>query len=156
MKSTIAKKYLTFILLLSGMFSFSVAEAQFICDCTPSHPAGYCYVDTHGNTKCEKFHPGHGGGFLVDNQVAVSTSISIFPNPASNSTTISFSLEQSQKISLKVFDMDGRLVSTLADTMFEEGKNEILWKTDNVNTGVYFLEFQSAEKLLREKLFVTK
>src|SRR5437870_945868 len=138
MKPNMTKKLFSFILLLSGMFSFSVADAQFICDCTPSHPAGYCYVDTHGNTKCEKFRPGHGGGFLVDNQVAVSTSISIFPNPASNSTTISFSLEQSQKVSLKVFDMNGRLVSTLADKIFEEGKNELMWSTENVNGGIYF------------------
>src|SRR5262249_18726899 len=37
--------------------------------------------------------------------------MSVFPNPISNSTNISFSLSQSQKVSLKVFDVNGRLIT---------------------------------------------
>ena len=80
----------------------------------------------------------------------------ISPNPISNSTTISFSLSQSQKISLKILDVSGRLVSTLADKIFEAGRNELVWNADDVNAGVYFLQFQSAENLQTEKLIVTK
>ena len=94
---------------------------------------------------------------LNGNSSSSETSLTeIYSNPASNSTTISFSLSQTRKVSLKIFDMNDQLVSTLADKIFEEGKNELVWSTGNVNKGVYFLQFQSEENLERVKLLVTK
>jgi hypothetical protein len=52
--------------------------------------------------------------------------------------------------------MNGRLVSTLADKVFEEGENEFVWNAEEENVGVYFLQFQSEENLQTEKLIVTK
>src|SRR6185503_15743109 len=145
MRPTITKKYLAFILLLGGIFSFS-ADAQFICDCVQSHPVGNCYVNDRGQTKCFKFNKNHPPFFLLPaNKETTSTPITIYHNPGPQSTTISFLLQQSQKVSISVFDMNGRLVSTLADKIFEAGENKILWKADNVSTGIYFLQFQSAE-----------
>ncbi len=81
---------------------------------------------------------------------------SIFPNPFSTFITFSFSLSQSENVSLKIFDVNGRLVSTLADKIFDAGENELVWYAGEVNAGVYFLRFQSAKKLQTEKLIVTK
>lgn len=80
----------------------------------------------------------------------------IYSNPASRATTISFSLSQTRKVSLKIFDMNDRLVSTLADKIFEEGKNEFMWNNEHVKEGTYFLQFQSDENQERVKLVVTK
>jgi hypothetical protein len=80
----------------------------------------------------------------------------IYSNPASRSTTISFSLSQKRKVSLKIFDMNDKLVSTVADKIFEEGKNELTWSTEHVNEGTYFLQFQSEENRERVKLVVIK
>ena len=79
-----------------------------------------------------------------------------YPDPASGSTTISFSLSQAGKVSLKIFDLNGRLVSTLADKIFKEGENELMWSTENVNRGIYFLQVQSEEDQGRIKVVVTK
>ncbi len=54
-----------------------------------------------------------------------NSGISIFPNPFCNSTTISFSLSQAQNVSIKIFDVNGRLVATLADKIFEAGENKL-------------------------------
>ena len=91
-----------------------------------------------------------------DADIHQASSLNIYPNPVSNSTTISFSISQSQKVSLKIFDVRGRLVSTLADGIFEAGENELMWSAADVNAGIYFLQFQSAENLQTEKLIVTK
>ena len=98
----------------------------------------------------------NGGNRMLQNNSSITNSLSIYPNPFSNSTTISFSLSQSQKVSLKIFDVSGRLVSTLADKVFESSENEIVWNAADVNAGIYFLQFQSAENLETEKLIVTK
>lgn len=80
----------------------------------------------------------------------------VTPNPLSTSSTISISLYQSQNISLKIFDEKGRLVSALADKIFEAGVNEIVWDAENVTAGIYFLQLQTNETIQTEKLIVTK
>lgn len=82
--------------------------------------------------------------------------LAISPNPVLGSSIIYFFLKQSQKVSLKIIDMNGRLVSTLANKNFETGENEFVWNSGEVNAGVYFLLFQSTESLLTKKLIVTK
>ncbi len=94
---------------------------------------------------------------LIGNSSSPETSLTeIYSNSASDSTTISFSLSQTRKVSLKIFDVNDRLVSTIADKIFEEGKNELMWSTENVDKGTYFLRFQSEENKENVKLVVTK
>jgi hypothetical protein len=82
--------------------------------------------------------------------------IRIAPNPLSNSATISFSLDQLKKVSLKIFDLNGRLVTILADKVFDDGEHSIDWKAEDVSAGIYFLQVQSVEFSKTEKLIVTK
>ena len=94
---------------------------------------------------------------LNGNSSSPATSLTeIYSNPASGSTTISFSLSQTRKVSIKIFDVNGRLVSTLADKIFEEGKNELMWSAEHVKGGIYFLQLQSEENMESVKLVVTK
>ena len=80
----------------------------------------------------------------------------IYPNPVLNSTTISFSLSQSEIVSLKIYDMTGRLVTTLTDATFEEGNNEIVWNANDVNAGIYFLRMEAGSYSAMEKFSVIK
>jgi hypothetical protein len=82
--------------------------------------------------------------------------ILISSNPVSNSTTISFSLTQALNISLRIYDLNGRLVETLADKIFNAGENEIRWDAEEMEDGIYFLQFLSAENLQVKKLIVAK
>ena len=51
--------------------------------------------------------------------------------------------------------MNGRLIKTLADNIFEEGEHLIKWNVEEVNAGIYFLQVQSEEFSKMEKLIVT-
>lgn len=93
---------------------------------------------------------------LNENSSSPEKIVTEINSPGSDSATISFSLSQTRKVSLKVFDMNDRLVSTIADKIFEEGKNELMWSTVNVDKGIYFLQFQSEQGLERVKLSVNK
>ena len=89
-------------------------------------------------------------------QLESSFEIEMAPNPVSSSTTISFSLDQSQNVSLKIFDLNGRLIETLASTIYEEGEHSIEWNAENVDAGMYFLKVQTATYSKTERLIVTK
>jgi hypothetical protein len=67
-----------------------------------------------------------------------------FPNPFNPSTTISFKLQSSNRISLVIFDALGKEVKTLIDNeWFDFGPHKIMWDgtTDDgraASSGVYF------------------
>ena len=80
----------------------------------------------------------------------------IYPNPFVNSTTIYITLNKAQKISLKVFDMSGQLIRSLAEKEFAEGEHQIVWDAANVKTGIYLLRMETGNYSENRKLIVTK
>ncbi len=96
----------------------------------------------------------------ADNAVAATknntTNLSAYPNPVSNSATISFSLQQSQKISLTIYDMNGRLIKTLADAQMQAGNHQLTWnaRSENVIAGVYLLKLQADNYVETKKISV--
>ncbi len=100
-----------------------------------------------------------------DNAIAATknntTTLSAYPNPVSNSTTISFNLQQSQKVSLQVFDMSGRLIKKLADGAMQPGSYQVTWNaTDNnesaVAAGIYLLKLQTGNNIEIKKISVVR
>jgi hypothetical protein len=85
-----------------------------------------------------------------------SNEVAIYPNPVSNTTTILFSLSQTGKASLKIFDVNGRLVSTLADQVFYAGENKVFWNACELSSGVYMLQIETESYSGNQKLIVTK
>ena len=71
-----------------------------------------------------------------------------YPNPFNPSTSIEFSLPAREKVSLKVFDVSGRLVRTLVDGPLSDGVHRYTWDGRNqrgssVSSGVYFYVLRS-------------
>lgn len=77
-----------------------------------------------------------------------------YPNPFNPITTISFSLPEAGIPQLRIFNLKGQLVKTLAtDILYPAGKHSIIWNgTDEqnraVSSGVYFyrLEFEGTSQ----------
>ena len=70
------------------------------------------------------------------------------PNPFNETTTISFSIPQKSKVSLKLFDVQGRLIRNLVDGMEPAGIHPVVWDRRGndghmVASGVYFYRFKS-------------
>ena len=56
-----------------------------------------------------------------------------------NPAVITINIDKKGKVSLKVFDLAGRLVAILADNSIEEGVHQIEWSGGNSNPGLYML-----------------
>jgi hypothetical protein len=61
-----------------------------------------------------------------------------YPNPFNPSTTIRYSMWQTGRASLKVFDMLGREVAILLDEMKSPGTYQVVWNARKIPSGVYF------------------
>ena len=90
------------------------------------------------------------------NETSFKNRLTVFPNPASQATTIYFSLSQSEKVSIKIFDIKGELVKTIAERVFGNGEQQIKWNSADVKAGVYLLKMESVNHSEAKKLVVIK
>jgi hypothetical protein len=67
-----------------------------------------------------------------------------YPNPFRESTTIRFSLPETQAISLDLYDISGRYIETIEHRSFEPGVHEIQWQNNGLNGGIYLLYLRTA------------
>ena len=83
------------------------------------------------------------------------------PNPFSRGTEIRFGLPEAARISLKVYNVEGRVVATLADGQYPRGYHRVSWtgrdsKGVSVATGVYFYRLETENKVLTRKMMMLK
>jgi surface protein len=76
-----------------------------------------------------------------------------YPNPFNPSTLITYALSEAAFTSLKVYNSNGELVSTLVNSMQNQGFYEYTFDASNLPSGVYFYrlvanDFQKTRKML--------
>jgi photosystem II stability/assembly factor-like uncharacterized protein len=69
-----------------------------------------------------------------------------FPNPASTSTTIPFSISGHANVRLDVTDALGRIVAIVTDGVYEAGYHTVVFETRNLSPGVYYIRLRSGGK----------
>jgi hypothetical protein len=76
-----------------------------------------------------------------------------YPNPFNSATRISFALPVAGDVSLQVFDMTGRSVTTLTSGAHSAGQHTILFDGHDLASGTYFCQlragnFQQTQKMI--------
>ncbi len=79
-----------------------------------------------------------------------------FPNPFNPSTMIKFSLPRDGRVSLKVYDVSGRLVAKVLDREMTAGDHEIGFKSDGLVSGVYFYRLNAGDKTTTKKMILLR
>jgi hypothetical protein len=84
-----------------------------------------------------------------------------FPNPFNPSTTINYEIPIKGVVKLQVFDLLGRLVSTLVNAVQDAGPHQVKWegRTENgtlLSSGIYFYRLQSGGFSQTERMLLLK
>ena len=66
-----------------------------------------------------------------------------YPNPFNPTTTISFSVPTYDFVSIKVYDINGGLVSTLVEDHFNQGTHSLTWDGTHLSSGQYLVKMES-------------
>ncbi len=98
------------------------------------------------------------GGYAIPGQFSLGQN---YPNPFNPETRIAFNLEKAGDVSLEVFDILGRKVSTLQSGYLGAGQYEYTWYgVDNSGrqaaSGIYFYRLSSNEFTLTRKMTLLK
>ncbi|HOI31064.1 MAG TPA: T9SS type A sorting domain-containing protein [Melioribacteraceae bacterium] len=79
-----------------------------------------------------------------------------YPNPFNPTTTISFSIPESQFISLMVYDILGREISTLVNEEKQPGNYKVNFDGSNLSSGVYYYQMRAGQFVETKKLILLK
>ncbi|UCE06400.1 MAG: FG-GAP repeat protein [bacterium] len=121
-------------------------------------------VDIYGN----KSAPSLQVSIKVEDIPTQYTLFQNYPNPVTSraksymdseqnfATTIQFELPEYSAVTLKVYDISGREVTTLVDGISPPGVHKVLFDVGNLTSGVYFYQLKAGRFIRQKKMLVTK
>jgi hypothetical protein len=98
----------------------------------------------------------------INNQVPNNYSLSQnYPNPFNPTTTVKFNIAKTTNVSIKIYDITGRLVYNLVDQKMNAGKYDVKWTSINnngqfVSSGVYFYRIEAGDFTDVKKMVLVK
>jgi uncharacterized delta-60 repeat protein len=79
-----------------------------------------------------------------------------YPNPFNPVTTIAYSIPVRERVMLKVYDILGREVRTLADEEQQPGLYTVQFEASDISSGIYFYQLRAGSSVATEKMVVLK
>jgi len=82
--------------------------------------------------------------------------LTVWPNPGNATFDVRFELERAAVASVRVYDLSGRLVETLAQASFAPGEFSRTWDATALATGIYFvrLDVEGSQSVAQKVLLV--
>ncbi len=80
----------------------------------------------------------------------------VYPNPFNPVTTIEFTIPDYSPLSIKILNLQGRVVETIVDENYEPGSYSIKYNATNLSSGVYFVELKNTKHVSYSKIILLK
>ncbi len=74
---------------------------------------------------------------IQDQKDEAGLQITSYPNPFAGSTEITYNLMNTSRVKISIYDMNGRLIQSLANGLETAGEKHLWWHADNVAPGYY-------------------
>lgn len=81
-------------------------------------------------------------------------SLSVYPNPCSTEINLDFFLNDSEKISINLFNSNGQQIKALKNSKMQAGKHNLRFDLSNVPQGMYWIGIQSNQFKQTKKVIV--
>lgn len=91
------------------------------------------------------------------NDILAANTLEVTPNPATDFANINLNMTESTTATVKVFDVTGKLVTTLANNqVVSAGNTQLRWDTANQPEGVYLVKVETSNGQLTKRIVVAK
>ncbi len=134
----------------------TAAKLRFMCDASDNNDD--IYIDEivfEGYTAAAKIVAED----LAEADKALSSSFALapnHPNPFNPSTMIEFTLPAASPVVIRIYDLKGRVVETLAAAQYGPGTHSLRWDADRFASGTYFCRIDAGEYVAVRKMTLLK
>lgn len=79
-----------------------------------------------------------------------------YPNPFNDSTIVYYSIENEGFVELSIFDINGRKIQTLVNSLHQIGNYQVTINASNLASGLYLYQLKTNQNTLTKKMIVIK
>ena len=80
----------------------------------------------------------------------------IYPNPFNALTQIMYSVPSEAHVTISVYDLSGRIITTLTDETVTAGQRQVVWDGSAVASGIYFVRLSAPEITSTRKVMLIR
>lgn len=91
------------------------------------------------------------GSAITEESVAI-----IYPNPSSLITNVDVEIPQPGTISIRLFNITGKLIENITEGTFQRGKHSFSFNVQSLDKGIYFVVINTSDKSKTYKLAVNR
>lgn len=148
----------------AGTFTATYADPASVTQCLGCHGTAYMN-NVMTRMECVSCHGDNPHPQSVEKLTGRATSFILsqnYPNPFNPSTKIQFSIPETEKVKVEVYDIRGKLIKTLVDyELYQPGSYQVEWNgTDNngmtVSSGIYFAKMSAGKFSQTRKMSLIK
>jgi len=144
---------------LVAYWTFDEGEGQVVHDMTENDLDGYLGISEDEDNHDPEWGDPHifsvnDGG--IEQIVTHFLLSSVYPNPFNSFTNISYSVAVPSNMSIRIYDLSGRLVETILDERQTAGKHLTYWNAAGVPSGLYIVQMEAAEFISTSKILLIK
>ncbi|NQT33816.1 T9SS type A sorting domain-containing protein [bacterium] len=80
----------------------------------------------------------------------------VYPNPFNAQTQIMYSVPRETHVTISVYDLNGRLITTLTDETVTAGRLQVVWDGSSMASGIYFVRLSAPEITSTRKVMLIR
>ncbi|MCD4736333.1 MAG: T9SS type A sorting domain-containing protein, partial [Bacteroidales bacterium] len=85
-------------------------------------------------------------------EISYGENLTIFPNPVESSAVIEYTLLHNSHVTLKIYDLSGQVVVTLANEFQQSGAQKVVFNGTGLMPGIYFCVLKTSEWIQTMKM----
>ena len=114
------------------------------------------YQAVYGQLLAKQSNNNSSTGNSINEKKVTEYSISNYPNPFNPTTTINYQLPQDGLVTIKIYDMLGKEVSTLVNEFKNTGRYNVSFNASNLASGTYLYQLKVNDFVSTKKLVLLK
>ena len=79
-----------------------------------------------------------------------------YPNPFNSSTTISFAVPAKSEVSIRIFDLSGRIVDSVVENNYNSGFYNVSYDAGVLPAGLYLMQMTASDFRAVERIVILK
>ncbi len=88
----------------------------------------------------------------IEETKSTDLTVKIYPNPGSGDINIEYNTEKYSNVEVTILNYMGEEIERLYNGMQYEGHHKLLWKSDNVESGIYLCRIKANDKITIKKI----
>ncbi|MEO6167337.1 MAG: YCF48-related protein [Chitinophagales bacterium] len=92
----------------------------------------------------------------LSEELNLTTNMQVYPNPAADFATITFTLDNESPVNVRLVDLNGKVLLEIENAVYAEGSHQLSFNSNTLSTGLYLLQLTTSTNVVTKKFIVER